>query len=120
MPIRFSSPIGEPRDLVTARHCEGAYHRQNRERKGSRIRGLGLNMIRRNAGLNNHQRKFADLRQVDRRQQAGWQALFHQINRRECGVTTRLITVKAAIVIASPITNRLEFDGIASRATKTA
>ena len=74
---------GKPRDLVAAHHHERAQHRQDHKRERSRTRGPGLDMTRRNAGLNHHQRKLADLRQIDRRQQAGAQALLHQVKRRE-------------------------------------
>ena len=43
----------------------------------------GRDMPGGNAGLDHDQRKLGDLRQIDRRQQAGAQALLHQIERHE-------------------------------------
>ena len=62
---------------------ERAEHRQHHEGKRRRARRLGLDMARGDAGLDHHQRELADLRQIDRRQQAGAQALLHQIQRQE-------------------------------------
>ena len=70
-------------DLVAAAHDEGAQDRQHHEGERGRARRLGADMARRNAGLDHDQRKFRDLRQIDRRQQARPQALLHQIERRE-------------------------------------
>ena len=65
-----------PNDLVAAHHHKGAEHRQDHEGERRGARGLGLDVSGRNAGLDHHQRELADLRQVDRGQQAGAQALF--------------------------------------------
>ena len=74
---------GNPRDRVTAHHRKRAQHRQNHECERHRTGGFGLDMPAGDPGLNHHQRKLADLGQIDRWQQAGPQTLLHQIKRRE-------------------------------------
>ena len=73
------------RDLVAADHHEGGQHGQHHESERGRIGRLGRYMVVGDAGLDHHERELADLRQIDRRQEARAQALLHQIERREGG-----------------------------------